>query len=185
MNLEEELNKIEEKKGTYDEKEEVENELSFSNPFIGNYSTELSEKTEAAKQFEKAVCSQNPNMNTGVPYEGIIKEINFYNDNYYRIQLLIDLYDKKEDEKYYVNQEYVFGGDYDDFNMKKLVNLLSSINNFQLNWIDSNSYESICESMQFLTGAKVSVIQRVSKNGKYYFEIEVIGEYNSKTNRVE
>lgn len=38
-----------------------------------NYSDELPEKTEAAKQFEKAVCSQNPNMNTGVLYHGNIK----------------------------------------------------------------------------------------------------------------
>ena len=185
MNLEEELNKIEEKKGTYDEKEEVENSKVFSNPLIMNYSDELPEKTEAAKQFEKAVCGRFPSIETGVLYHGNIKEINYYNDGYYRIQLLIDLYDKKNDENYHITQEYTFGGDYDDFNMKKLVNLLSSICNFQLNWIDSNSYESICESMQFLTEAKVSVIQRVSKNGKYYYEINVIGDYNSKTNRVE
>ena len=64
--------------------------------------------------------------------------------------------------KYHVNQEYTFGGDYDNFNMKKLVNLLSSIKNFQLNWIDSNSYESIGESMQFLSEAKVSVTKLIN-----------------------
>jgi len=31
-----------------------------------------------------------------------IKEINYYNDGYYRIQLLIDLYDKKDDENYHI-----------------------------------------------------------------------------------
>lgn len=183
MNLEEELN-IEKKEETV-ESETSDDNFKMPEPSkeTFNFPTDSNQyETEASKAFDRACASRCDDLELGKTYYGHIKEVVYSDDSYPRIALYITLLDNDLEKR--IVQEYSFGGKYGDFNMKKLVDLLGNIRDFQLSHVDKYSYETIAKSIQFLTSAKVSVIKKQTENEKNYYVIDVIGKYDNASKRI-
>lgn len=138
--------------------------------------------TETSILFERAKASVSDKLEINKDYCGVVREITFKDENYPIISVYITISDESSTKN--IVEEYSFGGKYDDFNMTKLINFLRTVRNYQLNWVNSQSFETIASSMQFLVGAKVSIVQKRSQNDRTYNIISVLGEYNIELQKV-
>lgn len=139
-------------------------------------------ETEVSKLFNRCSNKYNSPLETNIPYIGTIREIVFRCDSYPRISIYIDINMNGTIKS--VTEDYTFGGRYDEFYMDKLTSLLGNIRNYQLNWVNSQTYETITQSMQFLIGTEVKITQKLSQNNKTYNDISIIGEFNISQGRV-
>lgn len=183
MNLEEELAKYEEEQKEVSETRESDYKLPEPSGETFEYSTKSSiVDTEASRAFDKACEFKSDKLESDKVYYGYIKEVVYGNEMYPNIRLLITLSDSNEVKR--IVQEYSFGGKYGDFNMMKLVDLLDNIRDYQLHFVNKYSYETIANSIKFLEGAKVSVIQKTSENDKTYYIIDILGRYDDGKKKV-
>ena len=139
-------------------------------------------ESEVSRAFKKACAARCDELEINKVYYGIIEEVVYVEHPYPSILVRIKVFD--EDGAKNIAQEFAFGGMYDDFNMSRLVKFLNGISGYQLNWIDDKNYVTIAESMQFLAGAKVRVIQKESSKGNKYYDTAVLGKYDSKQQKV-
>ncbi len=185
MNLEEELAKYEEEQKEVIESEFENDEFKMPKPSgeTHDFSTEKPiVETEASRTFDKACESKSDKIESDKIYYGYIKEVIYGDEIYPNIRLRITL--SENDVVKRIVQEYSFGGKYGDFNMKKLVDLLDNIKDYQLQFVNKYSYETIANSIKFLEGAKVSVVQKISENDKTYYIIDVLGRYDDEKKKV-
>lgn len=194
MDLEEDLGikrgEVEEKVESTETSKEVEQnggdvsgfKMPEQSPDMEGFTHEDPAHTEIGRLWDRATTYRNDQLEYDKKYEGCITNVEFREDDYPRIIINIKIDDSGDVKRIF--QEYSFGGKWDDFSMKRLVDLLSGVRGFKLSTVNSRTLETITESMQFLIEAKVSIIQKLSKNEKLYYDINVLGEYDAEKKRV-
>ena len=82
----------------------------------------------------------------------------------------------------YTRDSYTFGGEYDEWNLKQLIEYIKKINGLYFANINFSSYESIVDSLQFLIDTDVVLYQYLTSKGTIKNNVTVLGSYNKFDN---
>lgn len=138
---------------------------------------ETVEKTELSKKFDEAIVLTPDELKSNTKYSATIRAVKYLNDNYPTIAICYIINDDGTTKT--TVDEFSFGGNFDDYYLKKLVGYIKRIKNYPIDLINSMTYQTIADSMQFLVGAKVSLTQKEASQGKTYNEVTILGKYDT------
>ena len=166
------------------------NSSPFDNYDVPKYSEDYaryanSDKTELQKLSEKIFSEVDDNLELTKNYKGRIKKI-FLDDSsrskYKSINIVYELND--DGIQKYTRDSYIFGGEYDEWNLKQLIEYIKKINGLYFANINFSSYESIVDSLQFLIDADVVLYQYLTSKGTIKNNVTIIGSYNRFDNTI-
>ncbi|MBR2833722.1 MAG: hypothetical protein IKE75_04790 [Bacilli bacterium] len=135
------------------------------------------EKTALSKRFDEAIVLTPDELKSNTKYSATIRAVKYLNDSYPTIAICYIINDDGTTKT--TVDEFSFGGNFDDYYLKKLVGYIKRIKNYPIDLINSMTYQTIADSMQFLVSAKVSLTQKEASKGKTYNEVTILGKYDA------
>jgi hypothetical protein len=147
------------------------NDGTFNN--VHTASNAYVEKTYLEKLAEDAFQKVNDELKLGINYNGKVKNVLCSNDNYNKISVVYEIDDNGIQKV--VSDDYLFGGNFDSWNMEQLVSYIKKINGLYLGDINFKSYDTLVESLKFLIGADVTLAQYITKKNTRKNNVTVHG----------
>ncbi len=137
------------------------------------------------EMFDNEVNSGDILLEDNEKYFGSIYGIYYSEGLGYKITIEVEVSIKGK--KGIISTDFLFGGDYDEFNMKRLVRFLSTVENSKelLKTVRASTIEQIAKSIKKIEGASVSVVSKTSSKGNKYYILELLGTYNKEKQCIE
>ena len=129
------------------------------------------QKSKFDELADRAYAQLSADLEIGKEYEGIVKDIFIEETNYTKLVISYEVDDDGISKN--VADTYTFGGEYDEWYITKLVQLIQQINNLYKNDIKWTSVSTICDSLKFLIGSPVTIIQVINSKGNRKNEVKI------------
>ncbi len=129
------------------------------------------QKSKFEELADRAYAQLSADLEIGKEYEGIVKDIFIEETNYTKLVISYEVDDDGISKN--VADTYTFGGEYDEWYITKLVQLIQQINNLYKNDINWTSVSTICDSLKFLIGSPVTIIQVINSKGNRKNEVKI------------
>ena len=157
---------------------------AFSNFEIPKYAESIAryentEKTELQKLAEKTFSEVDDELIIGKNYSGRIKNIYFDDSNRSKYKSINIIYEVNDEGIQKIARDtFLFGGEYDDWNMKQLTSYIKRIEGIYFSDIYFSTYETIVNSLQFLIGANIVLYQYLTSRETVKNNVKILGNYN-------
>ncbi len=129
------------------------------------------QKSKFEELADRAYAQLSADLEIGKEYEGIVKDIFIEETNYTKLVISYEVDDDGISKN--VADTYTFGGEYDEWYITKLVQLIQQINNLYKNDINWTSVSTICDSLKFLIGSPVTISQVLNSKGNRKNEVQI------------
>ena len=121
------------------------------------------QKSKFEELADRAYAQLSADLEIGKEYEGIVKDIFIEETNYTKLVISYEVDDDGISKN--VADTYTFGGEYDEWYMTQLVKFIQQVDNLYKNDIKWTSVSTICDSLKFLIGSPVTIIQVINSKG--------------------
>ncbi|MDD7150805.1 MAG: hypothetical protein SOT91_05345 [Bacilli bacterium] len=137
------------------------------------------EKTELQKLAEKAFSEVDDELILGKNYSGRIKSIYLDDSSRSKYQSINIVYEVNDEGIQKIARDsFLFGGEYDEWNMMQLTAYIKRIDGIYFADIDFSSYQTIVNSLQFLIGANIVLYQYLTSRENVKNNVKILGNYN-------
>lgn len=136
------------------------------------------QKSKFEELADRAYAQLSADLEIGKEYEGIVKDIFIEETNYTKLVISYEVDDDGISKK--VADTYTFGGEYDEWYITKLVQLIQQINNLYKNDINWTSVSTICDSLKFLIGSPVTISQVLNSKGNRKNEVKIYKSFERR-----
>ena len=121
------------------------------------------QKSQIEELADRAYAKLSDDLEIGKEYDGIVKDIFIEETNYTKLVISYEVDDNGISKN--VADTYTFGGEYDEWYMTQLVKFIQQVDNLYKNDIKWTSVSTICDSLKFLIGSPVTIIQVINSKG--------------------
>ena len=129
------------------------------------------QKSKFEELADRAYAKLSADLEIGKEYDGIVKDIFVEETNYPKLIISYEVDDDGISKN--VADTYTFGGEYDEWYMTQLVKFIQQVDNLYKNDINWSSVSTICDSLKFLIGSPVTIIQVINSKGNRKNEIKI------------
>ena len=136
------------------------------------------QKSKFEELADRAYALLSADLEIGKEYEGIVKDIFIEETNYTKLVISYEVDDDGISKN--VADTYTFGGEYDEWYITKLVQLIQQINNLYKNDINWTSVSTICDSLKFLIGSPVTISQVLNSKGNRKNEVKIYKSFERR-----
>ena len=136
------------------------------------------QKSKFEELADRAYAQLSADLEIGKEYEGIVKDIFIEETNYTKLVISYEVDDDGISKN--VADTYTFGGEYDEWYITKLVQLIQQINNLYKNDINWTSVSTICDSLKFLIGSPVTISQVLNSKGNRKNEVKIYKSFERR-----
>ena len=136
------------------------------------------QKSKFEELADRAYAQLSADLEIGKEYDGIVKDIFIEETNYTKLVISYEVDDDGISKN--VADTYTFGGEYDEWYITKLVQLIQQINNLYKNDINWTSVSTICDSLKFLIGSPVTISQVLNSKGNRKNEVKIYKSFERR-----
>ena len=136
------------------------------------------QKSKFEELADRAYAQLSAALEIGKEYDGIVKDIFIEETNYTKLVISYEVDDDGISKN--VADTYTFGGEYDEWYITKLVQLIQQINNLYKNDINWTSVSTICDSLKFLIGSPVTISQVLNSKGNRKNEVKIYKSFERR-----
>jgi len=143
----------------------------------------LDDREKFKNMMDKALNRVNDVLSLEKSYTGKVYEVSYEFELYQSITITYEIIDDGQSK--FVNDVFMFGGDYDSFTASRLAKYIKNIRNLYAYDLNLNSPKEMANSLKFLEGADVILKPYMSPKNYRLNEVQILGVYNRKERRME